>query len=83
MKAKVNHRRVESAVISSIAYVPLAAEYREKVPGSGFVVIRFKNGPTFAYLVPSWTYGLLVGAKSPGRVYNRLIKDKGLPGVKL
>lgn len=76
-------RRVESSLISSVAYVPLAPEYAPVYPGKGYVVIRFHNGSVFAYLTPFWVYGLLLAAESTGQAYHRLIKSKGLPGVKL
>lgn len=83
MKGLPKARRVNSSFISSVTYVRLAPEYAWAYPRQGFVVVRFNDGSVFAYLAPAWTYGLLLAAESTGRAYHRLIKDRGLPGVKL
>ena len=63
-----------------MGYQPLARELRSIEPGKGFVLIEIR-GKVSAILDPSWTYGLLLAAKSKGRIYNRLLK--GLPSVEV
>jgi hypothetical protein len=71
---------VSSSFISRVGYRPLAPELRKQAPGQGFVLVEIR-GSVKAILAPSWTYGLLLAAKSKGRIYNRLLK--GLPSVEV
>lgn len=72
-----------SSFVKALGYVPLDKAMREKtLEPSGFVLVRLKGKKeTLAYLVPSWTYGVLMASKSKGRSYNRLLKGK--PSVSL
>lgn len=72
-----------SSFVKALGYLPLAKEAREKtLEPSGFVLVRLKGKrETLAYLVPSWTYGVLMASRSKGRAFNKLLKGK--PSVSL
>lgn len=75
-------RPVKSSFLTGISYCPVAKSLKVQAPGQGIVLVRTQDH-TYAYLAPSWVYGLLCAAKSPGRVYNRLLKSKKLQSVKI
>lgn len=70
-------RPVESSAIVAVGYAPLPDS-----PGKGCIVLRFRSGGTYLYIVPSWRYGLLLAGPSIGRAYHQQLRGKA-PAVRI
>ena len=69
----IDWREVESSFIEAIAWVPI----NTRLGGVGWTLIKIR-GTVYAYITPSWVYGLLCSAdarhESVGRVYSRVLR---------
>jgi hypothetical protein len=78
----MERRSIKSTAIRAIQYTPLAAEFRGRLPGDGFLLITFRHGGKRAFLCRSFVPGLLMAAKSKGKAFNKLVKGR-CPSVPL
>lgn len=75
-------KRLRSSVIRSIFFAPLPESLRGQLDGDGFLVIEFKTGSTWAYLVPESYADRLAAAEAPGRFYSQEIRGK-MPSIRM
>lgn len=75
-----------SSWVRSFEYVPLTPEV-ELGGADGFLIVESQTGSRYAYAVPAWVPGVLLAAVhrggSPGRAFNRVVRRRGFPSVKL